>query len=248
MTKVLVSKFREFFILAMFVLAAGALSLTASQPAHAAGFVDDVAGKTTIKLKDIPGVGKILSDLKLKKLANTDMAGVTATETTISGFVNFFAMRWNFLVFKGGTETYFALEPVSATGKPRTPKLSDFFKAPGIEVTDMLTFDRMVWVVAARGVELDQGKLPPRSGPQNPRRPAHPPNLPPLRQKRVRSRKNPKARRWPSLTGKSARHSRGHTARKRMRKSVRRSEPLPRKSVSPNVRRAWQSVWQRWAG
>jgi hypothetical protein len=161
MTKVLVSKFREFLILAMFVLAAGALSLTASQPAYAAGFVDDVAGKTTIKLKDIPGVGKILSDLKLSKLANTDMAGVTATETTISGFVNFFAMRWNFLVFKGGTETYFALEPVSATGKPRTPKLSDFFKAPGIEVTDMLTFDRMVWVVAARGVELDQSKLPP---------------------------------------------------------------------------------------
>jgi hypothetical protein len=161
MTKVLVSKFRNFLILGMFVLAAGALSLTASPPAYAAGFVDDVAGKTTIKLKDIPGVGKLLADLKLNKLANTDMASVTATEKTISGFVNFFAMRWNFLVFKGGTGTYFALEPVSATGKPRTPKLSDFFKAPGIEVTDMLTFDRMVWVIAAKGSELDQDKLPP---------------------------------------------------------------------------------------
>lgn len=160
MTKVLVSKFREIIVAALFVLAAAALSLSAMQPAHAAGFADDVAGKTTIKLKDIPGVGKILSDLKLNKLANTDMASVTATEDTISGFVNFFAMRWNFLVFKGGTETYFALEPVSATGKPRTPKLSDFFKVPGIEVTDMLTFDRVVWVIAAAGVELEQDKLP----------------------------------------------------------------------------------------
>lgn len=160
MTRVLVSKIREIFIAAMFVLVAAAMSLTAVQPAHSAGFADDVAGKTTLKLKDIPGVGKILSDLKLSKLADTEMASVTATEKTISGFVNFFAMRWNFLVFKGGTETYFALEPVSATGKPRTPKLSDFFKAPGIKVTDMLTFDRMVWVIAARGVELDQDKLP----------------------------------------------------------------------------------------
>lgn len=160
MAKLFVSRIREILVAAMFVLAAAALSLTTLHPAHAAGFADDVAGKTTIKLKDIPGVGKILSDLKLSKLANTDMASVTATEDTISGFVNFFAMRWNFLVFKGGTETYFALEPVSATGKPRTPKLSDFFKAPGIQVTDMLTFDRMVWVIAARGVELDQDKLP----------------------------------------------------------------------------------------
>jgi hypothetical protein len=91
------------------------------------------------------------------------MASVTATEDTISGFINFFAMRWNFLVFKGGTETYFAMEPLSATGKKQTPKLSDFFKVPGIEVTDMLSFDRMVWVVAVAvaGAELEQDKLPP---------------------------------------------------------------------------------------
>ncbi|CAN0443538.1 unnamed protein product, partial [Laminaria digitata] len=108
-----------------------------------------------------PGVGATLTKLKLGKLANMDLAGVTATEDTISGFVNFFALRWNMLVFKGGTETYFAMEPLSATGKKQTPKLSDFFKVPGIEVTDMLTFDRMVWVIAARGVELDEKDLPP---------------------------------------------------------------------------------------
>lgn len=145
----------------MFIVAAGAVSLATPQTAYSAGFADSVAGKTTIKLKDIPGVGDTLKKLKLSKLANMDMASVTATENTISGFVNFFAMRWNFLVFKGGTETYFAMEPLSASGKARTPKLSDFFKVPGIEVTDMLSFDRMVWVVAVAGVELEQDKLPP---------------------------------------------------------------------------------------
>ena len=160
MTQALLARFRTFVILAMFALAAGGISLATSQTAYSAGFADDVAGKTTIKLKDIPAVGNILTSLKLNKLADTEMASVKATETTISGFVNFFAMRWNFLVFKGGTETYFALEPVSATGQPRTPKLSDFFKVPGIEVTDMLTFDRVVWVIAGRDIELDQAKLP----------------------------------------------------------------------------------------
>ncbi|MFT5487054.1 MAG: hypothetical protein ACI9JL_000826 [Paracoccaceae bacterium] len=160
MAQIFLSKFRQLLILAMFVVAAGAVSLATPQTAYSAGFADDVAGKTTIKLKDIPGVGDALNKLKLGKLANMDMAGVTATEKTISGFINFFAMRWNFLVFKGGTETYFAMEPLSATGQKRTPKLSDFFKVPGIEVTDMLTFDRMVWVVAARGAELEQNKLP----------------------------------------------------------------------------------------
>lgn len=160
MPNVLLSKFRRFMVLAMLVVAAGAVSLATPQTAYSAGFADSVAGKTTIKLKDIPGVGDTLKKLKLGKLANLDMASVTATEDTISGFINFFAMRWNFLVFKGGTETYFAMEPLSATGKKQTPKLSDFFKVPGIEVTDMLSFDRMVWVVAARGVELEQDKLP----------------------------------------------------------------------------------------
>lgn len=160
MAQILVSKFRQYMVLAIFAVATMAVSLGLPQTAYSAGFADSVAGKTTIKLKDIPGVGNVLTKLKLGKLANMDMAGVTATEDTISGFVNFFAMRWNFLVFKGGTETYFAMEPVSATGQARTPKLSDFFKVPGIEVTDMLTFDRMVWVIAARGVELEQNDLP----------------------------------------------------------------------------------------
>lgn len=160
MAQVFVSKFRKLMVLAMLIVAAGAVSLAMPQTAYSAGFADSVAGKTTIKLKDIPGVGDTLKKLKLSKLANMDMASVTATEDTISGFVNFFAMRWNFLVFKGGTETYFAMEPLSATGKKQTPKLSDFFKVPGIEVTDMLSFDRMVWVVAVAGAELDQDKLP----------------------------------------------------------------------------------------
>ena len=126
MTQVFVSKFRNWLILAMFVLAASALSLATVQTAHSAGFADDVAGKTTIKLKDIPGVGSALTKLKLGKLANMDMASVTATETTISGFVNFFAMKWNFLVFKGGTETYFAMEPVSAA----SPNSATFSRYP----------------------------------------------------------------------------------------------------------------------
>jgi|GEM_PF-1235621 len=160
MTQISIWNFRRFLFAAIFVVLAGAVSLSTMRIAHGAGFADSVGDKTTIKLKDIPGVGSVLTKLKLGKLANADMAGVAATEDTISGFVNFFAMRWNLLVFKGGTETYFAMEPLSATGKPSTPKLSDFFKVPGIEVTDMLTFDRMVWVIAARGVELEQNKLP----------------------------------------------------------------------------------------
>lgn len=160
MTHILMSKFRNLLVVAMFAIAAGAMSFAMPQTAYSAGFADSVGDKTTIKLKDIPGVGDVLNKLKLGKLANMDMAGVTATEDTISGFVNFFALRWNMLVFKGGTETYFAMEPLSATGQARTPKLSDFFKVPGIEVTDMLTFDRMVWVIAARGVELEQKDMP----------------------------------------------------------------------------------------
>ena len=127
------SKFRKFMVLAMFAIVAGAMSIAMPQTAYSAGFADSVAGKTTIKLKDIPGVGDVLNKLKLGKLANMDMAGVTATEDTISGFVNFFALRWNMLVFKGGTETYFAMEPLSATGQARTPKLSDFFKVPELK-------------------------------------------------------------------------------------------------------------------
>ena len=105
MTQISVWNFRKFPIVATFVILAGAVSLTMPRIAHGAGFADSVGGKTTIKLRDIPGVGSTLTKLKLGKLANTDMAGVTATADTISGFVNFFAMRWNLLVFKGGTET-----------------------------------------------------------------------------------------------------------------------------------------------
>jgi len=137
-----------------------ALVLFGAQVSLAAGFQDDVGSKTEIFLKDIPGVGSVLNNLKLSRLANTKMVSVTTTPETISGFVNFLAMRWNFLVFKSGTNTYFALEPVNAQGKPRTPKLSDFVKAPGIELTDMLTFDRVVWVVAGRTIELEQKNLP----------------------------------------------------------------------------------------
>jgi hypothetical protein len=144
-------------------LAALLVFLGVPDAARSAGFSDDVQGKTTIYLKDIPGVGKTLADLGLGKLANTQMAGVTATADTISGFVNFLAMRWNFLVFKAKSETFFALEPVTASGAPRAPKITDFINPkvkPIKDMMDLLTLDRLVWVVAARTVELDQNSLP----------------------------------------------------------------------------------------
>jgi hypothetical protein len=70
MTQISVSKFRKFMVLAIFIVAAGAVSLATPQTAYSAGFADSVAGKTTIKLKDIPGVGDTLKKLKLSKLAN----------------------------------------------------------------------------------------------------------------------------------------------------------------------------------
>jgi hypothetical protein len=46
-------------VLSVLLLAAALLS--GPSPARAAGFVDDVQGKTTVYLKDIPAVGKILN-------------------------------------------------------------------------------------------------------------------------------------------------------------------------------------------
>lgn len=129
--------------------------------AQAQGFVDEVGGKTTVKLNDIPSIKSMLSSVGLSNsLGNIDLAGVSATSDTISGFVNFIAMRWNFLFFKAGTSSYFALEPVTESGAPRTPKLSDFINVPGIQLTDMLTFDRVAMAVAVRTVTLNESDLP----------------------------------------------------------------------------------------
>ena len=144
--------------LALFVSCALAATIGAAQ---AQGFVDEVGGRTTVKLNDIPTVRSALSTVGLgSSLGNIDLAGVSATSDTISGFVNFIAMRWNFLFFKSGTSSYFALEPVTESGAPRTPKLSDFINVPGIQLTDMLTFDRVAMVVAARTVTLKEDELP----------------------------------------------------------------------------------------
>jgi hypothetical protein len=148
------------------LLAAAAFFIFGADLARAQGFNEQVAGKTAIYLKDIAGVGSVLNSLKLQRLANIQMTGVTATSDTISGYVNFLNMRWNFLVFKAKTETFFALEPVTASGAPRAPKLSDFIgprSGPlrnAMAVVDMLTLDRLVWVIAARNIELDDASLP----------------------------------------------------------------------------------------
>jgi len=147
------------------MIAAGVATLIAlaagSMDARAQNFQQEVGGRSTLKLRDVPSVKQALDAVKLTgSLGNLEMASVTTTPSTISGFVNFIAMRWNFLVFKSGTSTYFALEPVNAQGQPRTPKLSDFLSVPGIQLTDMLTFDRVAMVVAVRKVTLDEKDLP----------------------------------------------------------------------------------------
>ena len=147
-------------VIALLALCAVAATWSAA-PVKAQGLQSEVAGKTTIKLKDIPTINSALGAVGLSNsLGNLDLASVTATSDTISGYLNFIAMRWNFLFFKAGTSSYFALEPVNAQGQPRTPKLSDFINVPGIQLTDMLTFDRVAMVVAARTVTLNEDDLP----------------------------------------------------------------------------------------
>ncbi|HEY4134876.1 MAG TPA: DM9 repeat-containing protein [Alphaproteobacteria bacterium] len=136
------------------------LGVTIAAPAaKAQSLTAEVGSKTTVKLKDIPSLQGFLNSIGAGTFGNTDIVNATVTDRTISGNINMLAADWNFLLFKAGTagtESIIAIEP------KRTFKFSELFSnVPGMQLIDIMQFDRQVLVFGARESELKAADLPP---------------------------------------------------------------------------------------